>query len=79
MDPELFFILLVTGNFLILIICLMAMQACYFKGNWKWYWLMLVAVVISAASLGILVYQRMVPPTDDTLPDAVLRHPTTPL
>jgi MFS family permease len=70
-------ILLVTGNFFILIIALMGTQSCYFKAKWKWFWLMLVCAVISAMCVGVEFYQWMAPESQE-LPIYV-RQPTTPL
>jgi hypothetical protein len=49
-------ILLGTANISVLIICLMGVQTCYFRHNWKWFWLMLVCVILSAASAFVLFY-----------------------
>jgi glucan phosphoethanolaminetransferase (alkaline phosphatase superfamily) len=72
-------LLLMIGNFFILIICLMGAQSCYFKRNWKWFWLMLVCVLLSSGGIATVVYEWMGPygPTD--LPAAVIRNPTSPL
>jgi hypothetical protein len=49
-------VLLGTANVSILIICLVGMQACYFRRNRKWFWLMLVCVLLSGASAFVLFY-----------------------
>jgi hypothetical protein len=49
-------ILLGTANVSVLIICLVGVQTCYFRRNWKWFWLLLVCVVLSGASAFVLFY-----------------------
>jgi len=71
-------LLLLTGNFFILIICLVGVQCCYFRQRWKWFWLMLVCVLMSATCIGIVVYQWLSPAPERELP-IVVRSPTTPL
>ena len=70
-------ILLMAGNFFILIIALMGVQRCYFKASWKWFWLMLICVLLSATCISIVVYQWVTPPEHDT--PVYVRSPTTPL
>ena len=70
-------ILLLTGNFFILIISLVGVQACYFRGRWKWFCLMLVCVILSAMCIGIVVYPMVVPTTHDV--PLVNRAPIMPL
>ena len=48
---------ILIGNLFMLIISLMGTQTCYFKSNWKWFYLMLVCVFISTACILIVLYQ----------------------
>jgi hypothetical protein len=48
---------ILIGNLFILIISLMGTQTCYFKSNWKWFYLMLACVFISAGCILIVLYQ----------------------
>jgi hypothetical protein len=61
-------ILIATANVSVLIICLIGVQTCYFRRNWKWFWLLLVCVVLSGASAIVLFYGWF-------NPDAPLRLP----
>ena len=49
-------ILLGTANVSVLIICLVGVQTCYFRRNWRWFWLLLVCVILSGASAFVLFY-----------------------
>jgi hypothetical protein len=55
--PGMFPILIGSANVAVLIICLMGLQCCYFRKSWKWFWLMLVCVLLSAASASFEIYQ----------------------
>jgi len=70
-------ILILSGNFFVLIICLIGAQTCYFKRSWKWFVLSMLCVVISAGCIGLAVYQVLTPPSHETT--IVVRQPTTPL
>ncbi len=71
-------LLLLTGNFFILIIALMGLQCCYFRHNWRWFWLMFCCVLLSAGCLGAELYQVLGPkPPRDLVPYA--RQLLTPL
>ena len=70
-------ILLLVGNFYVLIICLVGATACYFRNRWKWFWLMFIGVILSSMCIAIVLNQWLNPPVPD-LP-AVMRQPTTPL
>jgi hypothetical protein len=70
-------ILLVSGNFFILIITLMGMQSCYFKAKWRWFWLMLACALISGMCIAVEFYQWMLPPSHEL--QTYVRQPTTPL
>jgi glucan phosphoethanolaminetransferase (alkaline phosphatase superfamily) len=72
-------ILLLSGNLFILIISLVGVQASYFRRRWKWFWAMLVCVIMSGMCLAVTLYQWLAPPTDTSLPTIVIRQPTTPL
>jgi hypothetical protein len=49
--------IILIGNLFTLIISLMGTQACYFKSNWKWFYLMLVCVFLSAGCILVVLYQ----------------------
>jgi hypothetical protein len=49
-------ILLGTANVSVLIICLVGVQTCYFRRNWKWFWLLLICVILSGVSAFVLFY-----------------------
>ncbi len=49
-------ILIGTANVSVLLICLVGVQTCYFRRNWKWFWLLLVCVVLSGFSAFVLFY-----------------------
>jgi glucan phosphoethanolaminetransferase (alkaline phosphatase superfamily) len=70
-------IMLLTGNFFILIISLVGVQTCYFKSRWKWFCLMLICVLLSSMCIGVVVYQWMMPPEHD--PVLLNRLPVAPL
>jgi hypothetical protein len=61
-------ILLGSANVFVLIICLIGVQSCYFRANWKWFWLMLVCVVLSGASAFVLFYGWFNPESPASLP-----------
>ena len=70
-------ILLGTANVSVLIICLIGVQTCYFRRNWKWFWLMLVCVILSGACAFFIFYQWFNPGTPLHLPrfDRSLANP----
>jgi len=70
-------ILLGTANVSVLIICLVAVQTCYFRRNWKWFWLLLVCVILSGTSAFILFYGWFYPESSLSLPrlDRSLTNP----
>ncbi len=70
-------ILILIGNFFVLICCLIGAQACYFKGKWKWLALWIVCSVVTGACIFIESYQVLVPPVPEL--HFVIRNPTTPL
>ncbi len=61
-------ILLGAANIMVLIICLMGMQTCYFRSNWKWFWLLLFCVVVSAGCAAVEFYQWLGPDTPFSMP-----------
>jgi hypothetical protein len=61
-------ILIGAANVAVLLICLMGLQCCYFRKSWKWFWLMLVCVLLSGASAGVELYQWLGPQAEDSLP-----------
>jgi hypothetical protein len=61
-------ILLGTANVSVFIICLVAVQTCYFRRNWKWFWLLLVCVLLSGTSAFILFYGWFNPASTVALP-----------
>jgi glucan phosphoethanolaminetransferase (alkaline phosphatase superfamily) len=71
-------ILILSGNFFVLIICLIGAQTCYFKRNWKWFYLSLLCVLISAGCIGAEMYQAWGPGAAAEQ-SVVVRSPTTPL
>jgi hypothetical protein len=70
-------ILILAGNFFVLIICLTGAQVCYFKKNWKWFFLMLVCILLSAACMFVEAYPWIYP--EAQMMHVVVRQPTTPL
>jgi hypothetical protein len=70
-------ILLLTANCFVLIICLVGVQTCYFRQRWKWFWLMLVCVVLSGGCISIVLYQWFAPGPPEDLP--IVRSAPTPL
>jgi hypothetical protein len=70
-------ILLGTANVSVLIICLVAVQTCYFRRNWKWFWLLLACVLLSGASAFVLFYGWFYPESTLSLPrlDRSLTNP----
>jgi hypothetical protein len=63
-----FQILLGTANVSVLIICLVGVQTCYFRRNWKWFWLLLVCVILSGASAFVLFWGWFYPGSAAHLP-----------
>ena len=61
-------ILIGTANVSVLIICLIGVQTCYFRRNRKWFWLMLVCVLLSGASAFILFYGWFNPESSVAVP-----------
>jgi hypothetical protein len=61
-------ILIGTANVSVFIICLIGVQTCYFRQNWKWFWLMLVCCVLSGASAFVLFYGWFDPASPIALP-----------
>ena len=61
-------ILIGAANVAVLIICLMGLQSCYFRKSWKWFWLMLVCVLLSGASAGVELYEWLGPQAETSLP-----------
>ncbi len=49
-------ILLAAGNFFVLIVCLVGAQSCYFRRSWKWFSLLVLCAVISAACIVAELY-----------------------
>lgn len=72
-------ILILSGNFFVLIICLIGAQMCFFKRNWKWFCLSMLCVLISAACIGAEMYQVWCPQAVREQQSIVVRSPTTPL
>jgi len=70
-------ILILSGNFFVLILSLIGAQASYFKACWKWFVLSMLCAVISGGCIGVEVYQVLTPPSHDMT--IVVRQPTTPL
>lgn len=61
-------ILLGTANIFVLIVCLVGVQTCYFRRNWKWYWLLLICAVLSGASAFVFFYQWLHPESPLVVP-----------
>ncbi len=70
-------VMMLAGNFFIIIVCLIGLQAAYFRGRWKWFWLMLACVLVSASCMGIELMQWLTPASRDI--QVFVRQPTTPL
>ncbi len=70
-------ILLGTANVSVLIICLVGVQTCYFRRNWKWFWLLLICVLLSGVSAFVLFYGWFNPEVSLHLPrlDRSLANP----
>jgi hypothetical protein len=69
---------MLSGNFFVFICCLIGAQTCYFKGNWKWFVVMVLCVLVSGTIIFVESYQVLVVSPDQELP-LVIRNPTTPL
>jgi len=61
-------ILIGSANVAVLIICLMGLQSCYFRRSWKWFWLMLLCVLLSGACAGFEIYQWLGPSAQISMP-----------
>jgi hypothetical protein len=72
-------IAILFGNISLFILSAIGAQVTYYRGSYKKCWLMTLCVIISAACVGIEVYQWVVPTSSHDLPSLVIRQPTTPL
>jgi hypothetical protein len=70
-------ILILTGNFFVFILCLIGAQSCFFGRQWKWFFLTVAFVILTATFIFIELSPWLFPPVHDLPP--VLRNPTTPL
>jgi hypothetical protein len=61
-------ILLGSANVAVFIICLIGMQACYFRSNWKWFWLLLVCVILTGGCAFVEIYPWLHPDSQTLLP-----------
>ncbi|MEJ0001156.1 MAG: hypothetical protein WDO13_19555 [Verrucomicrobiota bacterium] len=71
-------VLILAANFFVLIICLVGVQSCYFRARWNWFWLMLMCVLMSGGTVGVVLYTLLAPAPPPEMP-LVIRSPTTPL
>jgi glucan phosphoethanolaminetransferase (alkaline phosphatase superfamily) len=70
-------ILILSGNFFILIFSLIGAQASFFQRRWKWFALTLACAILSGACIAVEAYDSLCPSERDV--PVVMRQPTTPL
>jgi hypothetical protein len=61
-------ILLGSANVAVFIICLIGVQACYFRGNRKWFWLLLICAILTGGCAVVEIYYWLNPPLSGGLP-----------
>jgi hypothetical protein len=71
------FILILTGNFFVFILCLIGAQSCYFGRQWRWFFVTVAFVLLSGTIIFVELSPLLFPPDRDR--PEVLRFPTTPL
>lgn len=60
------------------IVSLIGVQQCYFSGQWRRFFLILVCAIITGTTMFMQMYQLLAPPPVREMP-LVIRQPTTPL
>jgi hypothetical protein len=71
-------ILIFIVNFIVFILCLIGVIAAYFERRWKWFVLILICVILSAAGMTMELSQWLIAPPARELPPFV-RTPVSPL